>query len=80
MYTLPVMKYEWEFKKITAAGWTWRCISKADGSVISVSDRRFSMLHDCVQDAEQHGFEQSATPSQDAVKPASARGSLEKSC
>ena len=50
------MDYSWEFSEGTSAGWSWRCVDRSTGSIVSCSSRTFAVLYDCVEDAKRHGF------------------------
>jgi hypothetical protein len=50
------MDYSWEFNEATAGGWSWRCVDRSTGSIVSCSPRTFSVLYDCVEDAKRNGF------------------------
>ena len=50
------MDYSWEFTEAKAGGWSWRCVDRSTGSVVSCSPRTFQVLYDCVEHAKRHGF------------------------
>lgn len=50
------MDYSWEFSEATSGGWSWRCVDRSTGSVVSCSSRTFPVLYDCVEDAKRNGF------------------------
>lgn len=50
------MDYSWEFSEATSGGWSWRCVDRSTGSIVSCSPRSFPVLYECVEDAKRHGF------------------------
>ncbi|MGZ5094765.1 MAG: hypothetical protein ACXWCY_19625 [Burkholderiales bacterium] len=55
------MDQQWQISQVPGAGWHWRCVEQATGSITKMSSELFPLLYDCVQDARRSGYQAELT-------------------
>ena len=63
------MDHSWEFTETRSGGWSWRCVDRSTGSIVSCSSGAFPFLYDCVEDAKRNGFQPPPLRVPDAGSP-----------